>query len=262
MPYANNNGVKIYYEVEGQGPPLVLAHGASAEGSFWRRFGYVDSLKQDYQLVLFDTRGHGRSDKPHEVSDYGLNWADDVITLIDSLGMQKVHYLGYSMGGWIGFRLAVHHADRFLSFFLADSTPYKQPEAMVKTSRAAVEMLNLLLTDPVAYLKSVEVFIRRSLTPPEKDRWLAADAKAGIGVLDSMLTSAPLTNQELEKISVPCLVYCGELDPYQSGMKESVNHIPNARFVSVPGIDHGSAWSRSDLMLPHIKEFLAQVSKK
>ena len=147
MPYAVNGIVHIYYEVEGEGTPLVLGHGAGAEASFWSNYGYVDSLKQDYQLVLFDTRGHGKSDKPHEVSDYGLNCADDVIAILDTLGIQKAHYLGYSMGGWIGYKLALHYADRFFSFCIGGMSPYETPEEHVKASRAVVEMLSLLLTD-------------------------------------------------------------------------------------------------------------------
>ena len=262
MPYANNKGVKIYYEVEGEGPPLVLGHGGGAEASFWRNYGYVDALKHDYQLVLFDTRGHGKSDKPHKVSDYGMNCADDVIAILDTLGIQKAHYLGFSMGGWIAYKLALHYSDRFLSFFIADLSPYESPEESVKSGKAAIDMMSLLLTDQEAYLKSVERFFNRSLTPADKDRWLAQDAEAGIAVLESVQQRPPLTDQELESISVPCLLYCGELDPELSGMKESVNHIPDAKFISVPEINHGASWARSDLMLPHIKEFLARVENK
>ena len=57
MPYANNNGVKIYYEVEGEGPPLVLAHGNSRMLDYWRTYGYADALKTVFKLVLFDARG-------------------------------------------------------------------------------------------------------------------------------------------------------------------------------------------------------------
>jgi pimeloyl-ACP methyl ester carboxylesterase len=124
-------------------------------------------------------------------------------------------------------------------------------------------MLNLLLTDQEAYLKSVERFFNRSMTPADKERWLAQDAEAGIAVMESILQGPPLTDQELESISVPCLLYCGELDPFHySGMKESANHIPDTEFVSIPEVDHGGAWARSDLMLPHIKEFLARVESK
>jgi pimeloyl-ACP methyl ester carboxylesterase len=262
MPYAKNGNINIYYEVEGEGTPLVLGNGASTELSFWRNYGYVDALKQDYQLVLFDIRGQGKSDKPHKVSDYGLNCADDVIAILDTLGLQKSHYLGFSMGGWIAYKLALHYPERFLSFIIADMSPYEGNEESIKATKAIVEMLSLLFTDQEAYLKRVERFFNRSMTPAEKDRWLAQDAEAGIAVVESIQQGPPLTDQELESISVPCLLYCGELDPFHYlGMKESANHIPGTRFISVPEIDHGGAWARSDLMLPHIKEFLTKVTQ-
>ena len=61
VPYANNQGVRIHYEVEGSGPPLILHHGSFGSGLDWREFGYTDALKQDHQLILIDARGHGAS---------------------------------------------------------------------------------------------------------------------------------------------------------------------------------------------------------
>jgi len=65
MPYANNQGIRIRYEVEGTGPPLVLQHGSFGSGADWRDFGYTSALSNDHQLILVDARGHGASDKPH-----------------------------------------------------------------------------------------------------------------------------------------------------------------------------------------------------
>ena len=62
MPFADNNGVRIHYQVEGEGPPLVLHHGLAGTLEDWRYFGYVEELKRDYQLILMDARcsSHGR----------------------------------------------------------------------------------------------------------------------------------------------------------------------------------------------------------
>ena len=60
MPFANNQGVRIHYEVEGKGPPLVLQHGFSDSLQTWYELGYVDGLKSDYRLILLDARGHAR----------------------------------------------------------------------------------------------------------------------------------------------------------------------------------------------------------
>ena len=70
MPCANNEGVRIYYEVEGQGPPLVLMHGITDSLEVFRLVGYVEALKSDYRLILIDARGHGASDKPHDSDAY------------------------------------------------------------------------------------------------------------------------------------------------------------------------------------------------
>ncbi len=107
MPQANNDGLSIHYEVEGEGPPLVMHHGSFGSLDDWRDFGYSDALKDRHQLILMDSRGHGKSGKPHDPAMYGLaSRASDVIAVLDDLGSRKADFMGYSMGGWIGFGLA------------------------------------------------------------------------------------------------------------------------------------------------------------
>jgi pimeloyl-ACP methyl ester carboxylesterase len=62
MPYTSNQGVRIYYEEEGDDPPLILQHGSACSSAKWREMGYRDVLRRDYQLILIDARGHGASD--------------------------------------------------------------------------------------------------------------------------------------------------------------------------------------------------------
>ena len=261
MPFANNKGVKIYYEVEGQGPPLVLAHGSSATLDSWRRYGYADALRSDFKLVLFDARGHGRSDKPHETSAYESKpMVADVVAVLDDLGIGKAHYFGYSMGARVGFRVATQSAERFHSFILACNSPYGS-EAEVKAYQDILDGWKTLLTDPQAYLLRRERTLGRSLTPEERDELLANDAEALIAFVTGSRHEAPLTNEELSRISVPSLLYCGDLDPRYAGARESANHMPKATFVSLPGLDHLKAFVRSETALPHIKKFLAEVSR-
>ena len=74
IPFAINQDIKIYYEVAGQGPPIILAHGLSGDVTFWTGYGYIDPLMEKYTVITFDARGHGKSDKPHagESFDYSL----------------------------------------------------------------------------------------------------------------------------------------------------------------------------------------------
>jgi pimeloyl-ACP methyl ester carboxylesterase len=263
MPYANNKGVRIYYEVEGQGPPLVLAHGMGGGGDLnaWRSTGYTDALKNDFQLILFDFRGHGRSDRPDEATDKRSNAVDDIVAVLDSLGIVKAHYLGYSMGASAGFRQAVSHADRFRSFILGGMTPGTWPEEMVKAFNISIELVKLRRTDPEAYFKQMEQILGHSLTPEEKSEYLARDIEAGNTVPMSYHNEPVLTNEELAKISVPCLLYCGNLDPFHNGAQESVQHMPRAVFISMHGFNHITAFFRSDVVVQFVKQFLAIVSK-
>ena len=70
MPFVDNEGVKIHYQVEGKGTPMVLVTGFTGSIDIWYNFSYVESLKQKYQLILIDKRGHGKSGKPYNPEDY------------------------------------------------------------------------------------------------------------------------------------------------------------------------------------------------
>src|SRR6266404_7521776 len=70
MPYADNGNVRIHYQVEGEGPALVLQHGFTESVVDWYEAGYVEALRPDYRLILIDARGHGVSDKPHVCQRY------------------------------------------------------------------------------------------------------------------------------------------------------------------------------------------------
>ena len=264
MPYANNNGVRIYYEIEGNGPPLVLAHPITASLNSWKRDKFPDALRNDFQLILFDARGHGQSDKPREASAYAVTiMANDVLTLLDTIGIRTAHYFGYSMGAKIGFWLATHHTDRFNSFILGGTTPYSYPEIGIKAMDNMITGLKLQIADPEAHLQRLQSRLGRTLTEQEKKARLSNNPEGILSIITSFLNWPPLTDEELAEISLPCLVFCGELDEggFHAGAKESVDHIPQARFISFPGLNHFQAGSRSDLILPHIKEFLEQVSK-
>jgi len=116
MPYANNNGVRIHYKVEGTGPPLVLIHGFLADLEYWRQLGYVEALKSSYRVILIDMRGHGQSDKPHEPAEYGeTQRVGDILAVLDAEGVQRAHVWGYSKGGIDGFLLAHHAPERVAS---------------------------------------------------------------------------------------------------------------------------------------------------
>lgn len=260
MPFVNNKGVKIHYELEGQGPPLVIQHGISGTLESWRRYGFTQELGKDYQLILVDARGHGRSDKPHESEAYRADIvAGDYVTILDVLGIQKAHYYGYSMGGMTGFSCIARYAlPRFHSLIIGGASPYglrTEAEKEARMQRIA-DMQKNGMQAIVNYYEKRE--------GPQSPAWkafvLANDSLAIVALEKARLTWSG-AEDILENIGVPCLIYVGEADPYCASAREGVKHMPNAIFITLTGLTHIQCSSRSDLVLPHVKKFLAEVSR-
>src|SRR5262245_32105807 len=124
----DSNGVKIRYVTEGTGEPVVLIHGWMADSSMWGadRAGNTKldtTHAKEYQLIAMDCRGHGKSDKPHDVKEYGTEMAEDVVRLLDHLHIEKAHFIGYSSGAYIAGYVAANHPGRVLSVVYAGQAP-------------------------------------------------------------------------------------------------------------------------------------------
>lgn len=106
-------GVRIHYTVQGSGEPVILIHGLYSSGRMnWEVPGTAALLAKHFQVVAMDCRGHGQSDKPQAEGAYGTNMVEDVVRLMDHLGIRKARVAGYSMSGMVGMKLAVMHPER------------------------------------------------------------------------------------------------------------------------------------------------------
>jgi pimeloyl-ACP methyl ester carboxylesterase len=254
MPYADNNGVRIHYHVEGEGQPLVLQHGFTSSVRNWYAYGYVDGLKDDYQLIMIDARGHGESDKPHDSASYDLKLrVKDVTSVMDELGIDKAHYLGYSMGGRIGFGVAMYAPERLNSLIIGGMHPYESGGNISVDDR--VELLSQGMEAYVASMESPG----EPMDAGRRARLLANDPKALIAAI-----SAPrgTTGEVVRKITMPCLLYVGESDGFYEGVVKCSKEIPGVSFVSFPGLNHGQVSQRSDVVLPHVTKFLSSVTQQ
>ena len=107
MPRIDRDGVNIYYEVHGDGPPLLLTHGYSSTSAMWH--GQVDALAKDHKLVLWDMRGHGQSDYPDDPHAYSeALTVGDMAAILDAVGAERARNGGLSLGG--SMSLAVYRA--------------------------------------------------------------------------------------------------------------------------------------------------------
>ena len=251
MPRAANNGVRIHYQVEGEGPPLVLNHGLVGSLESWRYSGYVGPLKGDYQLVLMHARGHGASDKPHDPKAYAMeHTVGDVVAVLDDLDIGSAHFFGYSMGGAIGFRFAKLAPEKARSLIIGGASP------KVRNRNDPDPILEMLEAGPESVLAVAEG--SGPVTPERREQILANDLEALIALRKSPGLSV---EDDLPGMTMPFLVYAGESDEFFPYVKEYTKRLPNATFVSLPGLDHVQGFTRSDLVLPHIKKFLARVSE-
>jgi pimeloyl-ACP methyl ester carboxylesterase len=249
MPYVTNDTVRVYYEVEGSGPPLILQHGFFWSGMGWRRVGYVDALKDRFQLILIDARGHGRSYKPHDSSAYKLETlVSDITSVLDDMGLPTAHYWGYSMGGWFGFGLANYALERVRSFIIGGSHPYARrlpPES--RPSGA----------DPDAFVSAFFDRLgieRANLSDAELAEFYDNDFLA----LAAMLRDRPALETALSDIEVPCLLYVGAEDGALNQMSTCADLIPNGGLEIIPGLNHPEAFYDFPAVFPHIEQFLNQ----
>ena len=111
MPTIDRDGVKIYYEVHGRGPALLLTHGYSSTSAMWK--GQIEALSKHHKLVLWDMRGHGQSDYPDDPAAYSeaLTVAD-MAALLDAVGAKTAIVGGLSLGGYMSLAFYRAHPDR------------------------------------------------------------------------------------------------------------------------------------------------------
>jgi pimeloyl-ACP methyl ester carboxylesterase len=258
MPYAVNNGVRIHYQIEGSGPPLLLHIGLMGSLQCWRQSGYVDALRDDYQLIMIDPRGHGVSDKPHDVESYAMSsFVGDMIAVLDAAGAARTHFLGDSMGGAIGFAAGVYAPERFMSLALGGANPYYH-ETRTEDMAAIRARAEILRQGIELYLDRVEQHYG-ALPPGVRELWLGNDGNA---IAASWLAFEHWLDisEEVSKVSLPTMIYCGTEDEgnYEPARRAS-EAMPNTRFVSLDGLDHLQCFFRSDLVLPHVRAFLKEV---
>jgi pimeloyl-ACP methyl ester carboxylesterase len=250
MPFALNQGTRIHYETAGDGPALVLHHGTMGSGPDWVDLGYVEALKDRHRLILIDARGHGQSDKPHDPKTYDLRLrAADVAAVLDDLGVPSASFFGYSMGGWIGFGLAKHFPQRIDAFIIGGAHPYAENTQAIR---------DRMPNDPATFAAGLEKTYGDLLTPARRARLLANDLDA----LRALTRDRESIAEILPTMTMPSLIFCGELDPRLGQARQAASEMPNATFLGLPGCDHVGTTRRTDIIIPRIRTFLREICER
>jgi len=225
----------------------------------WYNSGYCRRLEENNHLILIDVRGHGSSDKPHDPKAYTIKLiVSDVVAVLDTLNISKAHFLGYSMGGWICFGIVKYAPERIYSLIIGGAHPYESSAQ----ERAAIDSdIQLWKKGAEAVIAGYEKETRSKMTPKMKAMLMSNDPKA-IAALMSAEDFTLSLEDVLPTMKMPCLVYAGDADTFfYSNAKKCVKSMPNATFVSLPGLNHLETRDRADIILPHITKFLEKVKR-
>ena len=261
MPKVNINDCDIYYEVHGRGDPLVLIMGLRRNLEWWYR--QIPALAKHFQVIAFDNRGAGRSDKP--VMEYSIGlFADDTAELMDALELPISHILGFSMGGYIAQELALKYPDKVKNLILAstgsggDRAVTMSPNRLEKfTANAGLKPEEILRKDMGIYFsdeyveqhpEKIEEFIEISLR-----HYQPADAFER--QFEACLRHD--TAARLNRLAVPTLIMTGDDDPLVPPENSHIlkELIPGSELFVFPGGRHCVMIEKADLFNQKVVEF-------
>ena len=254
MPKVKVNDIELYYEVHGQGYPLVFLHGFSSAVSTWEP--QVPVFSKEYQFITYDARGHGQSDSPPWEDQYSADIVvEDLFQLLGALGIEKAVVGGLSMGGYQTLRFYLRHPEMVTALIIMDTGPgYRNPARREEWNRQYEERVRLLETEGVeaaaAYSPNSKGVIR---------------SRNPVGVVHMARTVVmqhdSLVIENLPEIKVPALVLVGEKDmPYLRAAEYMTEFIPGAEHVVIPGAGHVSNLDNEQFFNRTVLDFLKKLN--
>ncbi len=217
MPKIKANGIDLYYEIHGQGEPLVLIMGLRRNAEWW--YCQIPALSEHFQLLVFDNRGAGRSDQP--VMDYSISlFADDTAALMKGLGLSSAHVLGISMGGYIAQELAINYPEMVQGLILGCTGPGGSRAVLMSPERLAKFTANKGLSPEDILRKDMDIYFSEGFIQgrPEKIKEFIEISMRYYQPPESFLRQFAAcqkhdTFARLHRITQPCLIMTGDDDP-------------------------------------------------
>jgi pimeloyl-ACP methyl ester carboxylesterase len=259
MPEIVDRGVRISYDVVGEGRPLLLLHGWCCDRSWWTEPGYVDELGADHHLVIIDIRGHGESDKPHEAASYTSDvLTGDVFAVADAEGLDRFAIWGQSYGGWIAWMTASAAPERVPAIVASGSWDPRPPPEEPTEPDEWLEVLRRGGTEALVELFKVEDgdAFDGEFPPWARAVTLRADPEALLAALAPELWAEGIPDEDLRSFPVPALLIAGELEDEDDDAAKVAAMIPNGQSLRLPGLGHGGGCAASALTVPTARAFL------
>ncbi len=261
MPFAENDGTKIYWEEQGSGPPLILVMGLGYTSEMWYRM--LPAFAREYRTIIFDNRGVGRSSVP--ATPYAIaDMAADAAAVMDSAEIDSAHVFGISMGGIIAQEFAIRYSDRVRSLILG-CTHHGGHEAVV-ADREVFEVLmargNMTAEEGI---RAMVPYIYDASTPRERieedleiRRRTYPTSLGYFGQIQAILAFD--ARDRLSEISARTLVIHGENDrlvPAENG--RLLNQlILNSKLIMLPEASHVFMTDRPEESINAVVSFLKE----
>jgi pimeloyl-ACP methyl ester carboxylesterase len=255
MPKIDRDGINIYYEIHGSGPPLLLTHGYSSTSAMWQ--GQIEALSKHHKLVLWDMRGHGQSDYPAEPGAYSeaLTVAD-MAALLDEVGADTAIVGGLSLGGYMSLAFYRAHPDRVRALLIIDTGPgFKKDDAREAWNKRARDTGDRFEREGLAVLKSAS---RERSGVSHRDALGLARAARGM-----LIQRDARVIEQLPDIRVPALVVVGADDtPFLAASDYMAAKIPGARKVVIPAAGHAVNIDQPQAFIDAVLPFLDGLDAK
>lgn len=238
---ASVNGIDMYHAVYGtaEGTPVLLIHGGLAHGDIWA--AQVTDLMADHTVIVADTRGHGRSTNDGSPYSYDL-LAQDYLALLDHLGIDRVHLVGWSDGANIGFTISVSDPGRLASHFAhAGNVTLDGIDPSVETDPVFGTYVGMMASD----------YARMSPTPDQFDAFVG-------GVVEMWSTEKPGGFEALSTVSVPTLVVQSEHDEaiLMAHSRKIADTIPGAELLVLEDVSHFATFQDPAGYTAAIRDFI------
>ncbi len=265
------NGIRLNYQVSGDGTPLVLAHGYGATLEMWAE--QAEAFSRRYRLVVYDTRGHGATEAPRDWASYSVDdYVEDQRQLMDHLGIDSAYVGGLSMGGMIALEFALSYPQRVKALLLCDTSANNRQMEGLQADGApggvagAVRRFVFRDVVPAAFALARYMPLERLLRlrdAPEGAksyvRNLRRNSALGLRGAWHALMERPDSADRLDEILVPTLIIVGERDALLAPSRLMQQRIRGCRFVLIRESGHGTANIRPEAFTKAVLEFLEDV---
>jgi len=249
------DGVRLSYEIEGDGPPLQLHLGAGCDSDLWRAAGYLGPLSRQYRCILFDHRGHGKSDHPRgAAANHVDRFAADVVVLLDHLAIPSSAMWAYSNGIAVGLTVAQDHPPRVQCLIGSGVIGRAQGEQLAQAVARSIAQYR-----DIGWEKLISGFEHDEGPVPVwmKERIRATDLGPVMDWAEARLSWGWSSWEALGRVAAPTLFLVGELEDPDDTMAGAAAEMQHGSRVRVPQKGHINAFLDSAFVLPHVEEFLA-----